>query len=83
MMGLNMKLANRKRVEELEKVCKPEIAHAQKYFAIQTRRQELTDASIADLEPNKPLKTSKLSLRQVAKLRTNRKTIGKGLVFQN
>ena len=26
------------------------IAHAQKYFAIQTRRQELTDAAVADLE---------------------------------
>ncbi len=29
---------------------KPEISHAQKYFAIQTRRQELSDAAIADLE---------------------------------
>ena len=29
---------------------KPEIAHAQKYFAMQTRRQELSDAAIADLE---------------------------------
>ncbi len=29
---------------------KSEIAHAQKYFAIQTRRQELTDAAVADLE---------------------------------
>lgn len=29
---------------------KLEIAHAQKYFAIQTRRQELNDAALADLE---------------------------------
>jgi DNA-damage-inducible protein D len=29
---------------------KPEIAHAQKYFAIQTRKQELSDAATADLE---------------------------------
>lgn len=29
---------------------KPEIANAQKYFAIQARRQELTDAALADLE---------------------------------
>ena len=29
---------------------KSEIAEAQKYFAIQTRRQELTDAALADLE---------------------------------
>lgn len=29
---------------------KSEIAHAQKYFAIQTRRQELTDAVLADRE---------------------------------
>jgi DNA-damage-inducible protein D len=37
---------------------KPEIAHAQKYFAIQTRRQELSDAAAADLE--------RLELRQKA-----------------
>lgn len=29
---------------------KPEIAHAQKYFAIQARRQELSDQAAADLE---------------------------------
>lgn len=29
---------------------KSEIAHAQKYFVIQTRRQELSDAATADLE---------------------------------
>ena len=29
---------------------KPEIAHAQKYFAIQARRQELTDQAAADIE---------------------------------
>lgn len=29
---------------------KPEIAHAQKYFAIQTRKQELSEAMAADLE---------------------------------
>ena len=29
---------------------KPEIAHAQKYFAVQARRQELSDQAAADLE---------------------------------
>lgn len=37
---------------------KPEIAHAQKYFAIQTRKQELTEALAADRE--------RLALRQQA-----------------
>lgn len=39
---------------------KPEIAHAQKYFAIQTRRQEISDQTAADIE--------RLELRNQAKV---------------
>ncbi len=35
---------------------KPEIAHAQKYFAVQARRQELSDQAAADIERLEPRK---------------------------
>lgn len=34
---------------------KPEIAQAQKYFAIQTRKQELSEENAADLERLEPI----------------------------
>jgi DNA-damage-inducible protein D len=38
---------------------KPEIAHAQKYFAIQARRREISDAIAADLDRNQAIAPKK------------------------